>query len=55
MWMQSVMGVSTQQLLTYCTEDGEYGEKEGTLKMDITMVMESFRNNNFRNQRRDIH
>jgi len=30
--MQFVMGVSAQQLLTYCTEDREYGEKEWTLK-----------------------
>jgi len=25
LWMQSVMGVSAQQLLTYCTEDVEEG------------------------------
>jgi len=25
MWMESVMGVSAQQLLTYCTEDVEDG------------------------------
>jgi len=31
MWMQSVMGVSAQQLLTYCTEDVEGGCKEWTL------------------------
>jgi len=38
MWMQSVMGVSAQQLLTYCTEDVEDGWKEWTLKKTVMVI-----------------